>query len=333
MTDIAENERQLGDDEQEYQWAKHHAETKVFGRVKDLLFPFSSQLFAEIRNAFGVIDKSVYDDADAARAEVERDYATMRLATFALFVVFSFFSYGLTALHVGATSANPIVGAASVAADIIPIDHSSLLLTLGVIAAVAIVCGLIRSFVRSTLFREIDHRTETFAASVFIVYQNALNRVTEACSNAQEIGQKWPERAVRWVYIAIWHGERSEYLDRYSTATAWKIRTFISNVETASWLAKASLGAVTAYAILGSGLSLSSIAIVIAYLAIGVLVWFIEGRRSNDFWTDEFTEAIAKAVAANKIKTDHKATVAHLAGNLVKGVMANQRSTASKVED
>jgi len=308
---------------QEYDWAKAHAAEQSFGRVRSILFPFSQQLMAEIRRSFPV-DVEIYDAADATRSGVEREYLSLRLGTFALFVIFTLLTYGLALLQLQENPRDLIANVARALAGVMSPPEISLPITLAIIAAIGVVCAGLRTFWRWALFREIDHKADAFAHTVSRRYQEVLRRVVTACQNAEQRGgdRAWPERARRWVRIAVWNGKRGEYLDRYSTTVAWKIRIYLLTVEAIFWVLKGIVAFAFCAAVIGVGANslLATLLIAALYLAATGLVWFWLGRRKYDFWTDAFIESMGDY----KTQIDYIASVSKVTENLVHHVIANE---------
>ncbi|MGF1545103.1 MAG: hypothetical protein ACFB00_11475 [Parvularculaceae bacterium] len=148
---------------------------------------------------------------------------------------------------------------------------------------------------------------------------NSMDKAIEQSSQDQMYRSGWPERSADWIKIAQWHAKRFEYVDRYVTATAWRIEDRISMVEAVSLGVK--LGLVGYVAIAGLGAfgvdwlttgtengTVGSIAAISLFVLISIVGWGLllpvtwvassfhlgafQDHDSNNMWVATFLESV-----------------------------------------
>jgi hypothetical protein len=291
--------------------AREHFSVVCYGATAHYRRPFSSQLKDEIRSGFPV-DKAYYDKIDRTERSVVRTYALLRVATFILFVC-------MIALQV-AMAAGSAFGQSGLSAFV-----------LASIAAV-IFAGL-RILIRNAIINNVMEReAERLSHHIFSKIDHIAEDVTTACSKLRDRtgkGGSWPARANAWMIIALWDAKRGEYLDRYSTAAIWCVRTHTKNIEYAALGAKLAVTALAIFALfidtpLGDNRSMDAmtrLSLSLLFAVQTVFLWHRFGQKPANFWTNAFRKS---AGAIENEQDNYPAKMGAVVENLVDEVLSKE---------
>ncbi|MBR9825068.1 MAG: hypothetical protein GYB36_04595 [Alphaproteobacteria bacterium] len=198
-----------------------------FGTTDSFIRPFTRQLRTSTRQTFD-IDNDIYVEADKSLTRVTRYYLLMRALTFMVYILMALMAAAIFAAlvpnHLASVYLTPLVQAVSFIAG----ETVSLLETVLIFGVVLAVLTFARWGFRSLLKLLIRINGKEFSFKVSDRYDSILMRIVECCHNAMLQKENWPSRARNWTKVALWNSKRAEYLDRYSTTVAWKIRYLIT---------------------------------------------------------------------------------------------------------
>ena len=214
------------------------SETGEFGQFTT---PFSWQFKSSLRVYFPNDDVS-FDAIDFAERVTNTTAIKMRFYTYLFYFVFSlwYVCLSVSLIPLSGVSLDPliskVVGAvlgALASADeamggfgfrgdgrIAPFSYFPALVVVFFVAL------LIRSQIRDYFFNKIENNVSTMALRV----SSELSAIGQLVTNALEsVDQdrtpedEWPERAGKWTKVALWGEERYQNIDRYLSATSWRV--------------------------------------------------------------------------------------------------------------
>lgn len=279
------------------------------GGYGSFLSPFSHQFKVSIRGSYP-LEVAAFDETDKNQEQAIDSAMRMRSYTFFLFSIY-------TAL---------ILVLLSDSSAIMSRNHPLIVPASLVVASILLI---LRYLIRRDMLSSIGGDATRFSNYFF----KALTRIHDQAINAVHLSTEdlmmtpsWPERSAGWIKIALWHSKRYENLDRYVTATAWKIESRYLQIErgfrTLKLLVLALVLAATGEAVLNMlGRSnidpvaaANTIAATLLYAFIVVFFWGLRTKVSNAYWGQRFRESIvgfdeqkehihnqiAKVIAADK---------------------------------
>ncbi len=312
------------------------------GEFGEFTTPFSRQFKTSLRTYFPD-DKVSFDAIDTAESMTNKTAIKMRRNTYYFYLLFSLFyvflSVGLIPLSGGSdnllfSSAISVISTALATVENvfggIGFDEGGRLAPLGyflVLAVFFVPAFWARVQVRDFFFNKIENSVSTMALRV----SSELSAINQLVTNALEsVDQdrtpedEWPERAGKWTKVALWGEERYQNIDRYLTATSWRVEDrfhwftygfFLLNAITAALC----VGGVFAFApnLSGGGVAptpwASLVVGAVIYLILVIGVWTIGFDRGNNFWRNELLKRFSESERGrvhmfdrigNKMRTD-----------------------------
>lgn len=276
-----------------------HSRLGVYG---EFFAPFTHQFQVSIKATYP-LEAKAFAEIDKVQRKAIFDALQMRAATFCIFLLVSL------------TPFLPYWGL------------RQRWIALAVSLGVTVFLTLVRAFIRREYLRTIGGDATKFANYFFKeasrIHDRAINAV-HASTEDLMMTPSWPDRSAGWIKIALWHSKRYENLDRYVTASAWKIESRYRQIEqTFVWLKIAVAGLVTAALTIAVSQTpgdvidtpvAPSVAVALFYFLIAYFFWGLRGQISNAFWGQKFRESIigfdeqkehihnqiAKVIAADK---------------------------------
>lgn len=296
-------------------------ERSPLGGYGAFVAPFSKQFKDHLRDLYP-FDKETYDATDAAEEEAIRKAVHMRLVTLVLFVVWSavvvFASTGWFGL---ATK-----------------DGFNGWLALGGFALFTLAVVGLRRVIRDQYLHDIVKDATTFAlyflSSLSSLHDRATNAVRDSHQDSQ-LSQAWAERSAAWVKIALWHGRRYENLDRYATATAWRIESRWRIYERVFVALKATLAVGVVLASIWAALILKitdaqiaqTVGVLLIYGLTVMRFWGLLPQKNNALWAEKFRTGVVGFDA-------QKAHIHNLIAGVVKAdknfILGNQRTVGKE---
>ena len=161
---------------------------------------------------------------------------------------------------------------------------------------------LLRSLVRRDRLNAIGGNATQFANHFFKVISGIHDQAVRAVDLSHEdrmLMPDWPERSSGWIKIALWFGRRYEYLDRYVTATCWKIESDYRRMEEIFRGIKLTLVVIVLlFAVYMQFSDLPSLPLAFAVLssilfATSAYLLWIRSGKGNAFWSEAFRESIS----------------------------------------
>ena len=315
------------------------SETGEFGQFTT---PFSWQFKSSLRVYFPNDDVS-FDAIDFAERVTNTTAIKMRFYTYLFYFVFSlwYVCLSVSLIPLSGVSLDPLISkvVGAVLGALASVDEAMDgfgFLSDGRIApfsyfpalvVVFFIALLIRSQIRDYFFNKIENNVSTMALRV----SSELSAIGQLVTNALEsVDQdrtpedEWPERAGKWTKVALWGEERYQNIDRYLSATSWRVEDrfhwisiffFALNAIT-SFLCVAGVFAIAFVASQAGGgvmpwISLAAGAVIYFFLVI--FVWTIGLDRGNNFWRTELSKRFSEAERGrvhmfnrigNKMRTD-----------------------------
>ncbi len=244
--------------------------------------PFTAQFKQSLRETFPG-DKQTFDESDRNENKAIYDALRMRLFTFGLFALWSLFTVGLFQKWFSLGNA----------------DASGWQL-LGLYVVVSAVVWMLRFSVRYVFLSAIGGDATRFANYFFKqltnIHDRSINAV-RASNDDMMLSSAWPDRSAGWIKIALWHGKRYENLDRYVTATAWRVESRYRIIEgTFRWLKTLIVIGVLLVTLLidpthGPMADMPPEAIIV-YVVVTLMGWGLVARTSNAYWAEKFRPSI-----------------------------------------
>ena len=218
-----------------------YIEQSKFGDYGKFFRPFSRKFKSSLRTKFED-DIEIYDRVDANEHDSVGSAWFMRLTTFVLFAFNSAFFVVISCLVLGVSGSElgGRTGAVLLFVEqigFIPQSEPSFGLSsyLSLLIAVFLFSYLLRHLFREFFLSRIREGVASLAAFV-IGRLNGLNAaVTNALDNSDSDRQPradWPRKAADWIRVALWYEERYEEVDRYISATAWRVENTFRYIET-----------------------------------------------------------------------------------------------------
>lgn len=316
---------------EELRHALQHTRAISFAKTKRRLTPLSRQVFDEIRDLFP-IDKAAFDETDRLKEEIVKKTLLLRMFTMLTYIFF-LCCVGLLTWELLVSSNGPI---SIFGWQPSPAVQSFFVYPVTILLASLFTIG-VRLLIRDHVFMDIRRETGQFSHDLDKRWDCIDSRVTECCLAAQKRGQGWALRSKLFTIIATWNAKRAEYLDRYSTVSAWKIHDFVALIE----IVATSIKIVLALALFGyfatyfwkypeiQNLAVASglfaLFSVLAFTAWWGFLWF--GRVPNDKWTEVLRSDIAKTEESEK---HHFLKFGDLVENLARTVLEVQRTPELK---
>lgn len=320
----------------ELRHALKHTRTMHFGKTKKRLTPLSRQVKHEIRDLFP-IDYPAFNLADKTKGKIERRTVILRLSTIFVFLAYLALILGATQDFLGVSDKSNALkvfgyglpGLPSIFQGFFqtPLGYVIYIFVISVFAIAA------RRTIREFFFMAIHRFTGQFAHDLDSRWDCIDTRVTECCLAAQKRGANWTLRSNLYTIIAIWNAKRAEYLDRYSTVSAWKIHDFVMLVEYLAtgfkFLLALGVFGWVAYLVyqyheiqnLRTYISVAAIFVALAATAVGGFLLY--GRVRNDKWTEIIRSDIAKSEETDK---HHFLKLGELVENLSRTVLEVQHA-------
>lgn len=275
--------------------ANEHIRRSQFGVPQNSKYevPFSRQLRRSIREDFPV-DGELYAEADVRERQTLIIYFIMRIVTVTLFGITLF----LIALTYRAWFAGEWIFTAN------PTALGNFGPALALIGSVTMVSYVLRRIVRFFFFYFMRDRARSLSFKFAKRYSDILSRVTDNCYyGRRRLGEgDWTVRGRNHMKMALWNAKRAEYLDRYVTTIVWLIRVWVLFIE-AFFFTIMGLGAAGVIIWVwmdkpdSSMLAAQFILSLVLLAPLMIYLWVFAGRKSGNFWTEEFRGQIAEQSA------------------------------------
>lgn len=296
-------------------------ERSPLGGYGAFVAPFSKQFKDHLRDLFP-FDKEAFDETDANEREAIRKAVHMRLVTLALFAAWSAVVVIASTSYFGQAKKDGFGG----------------WLFLGGFALFTLAVVGLRRLIRDHYLHDILKDATTFALYFLSSLSNLHDRANNAIRDShqdRQLSQAWAERSAAWVKIALWHGRRYENLDRYVTATAWRIESRWRIYERFFGALKATLAVGVVLASLGLAFILKIGEPPIAPTAIALLIyvltvvpfWGLLPQTNNALWAETFRVGVVGFDA-------QKAHIHNLIAGVVRAdknfILGNQRTVGKE---
>lgn len=218
-----------------------YIEHSTFGDYGTFIRPFSRKFKQSLRTTFPE-DREIYDRVDENERNSLLDAFRLRFSTFLIYFTNSFLFAALTCLLlIGIDDPMPgvagtIIGWAQMLSARLGVQSD---ITAGeyfvFLVSTLFVAWFLRHLIRQFFISKIREGVASMAAFV-IGRLNGLNAaVTNALDKSDSDRQprsEWPRKAADWIRVALWYEERYEEVDRYISATAWRVENAFRRIET-----------------------------------------------------------------------------------------------------
>ena len=260
----------------------------LLGDYGSFIRPFSQQYKRQIRG-YSPEDAAIFQETDRQEDRALGLAWQLRRTTLLIFLSFSLFLFvPIAQARLNFVPHYPWAGLAS-------------FLSVAALATVA------RLLVRDKFLGMIGSSATMFG-NYFIkeltsIFDRADNAVSQSTKD-QMMTQGWPERSGGWIKIALFFEKRSENIDRYVTATAWRVESWYGIIEGLFIVLEYALVvSVTLLAILIIGLplfaggSFNSATIfavigVLLYPALSIAFWGMKPQKNNALWSIRFRNSV-----------------------------------------
>ncbi len=280
----------------------------AFGDFGAFKRPFSANFKSSVRETFED-DEDVFARVDASeRFSVWRGFRLRSItgATYAVKTALIWF-LGITLIVGDADKMGRMAGDMLEMANAPTSGSGAFLFGVGVIIA----AWVVRRLVRVLILGEI--RTNVANMASFVIAR--LSRINDTVTNALDCAETdrkpragWATRAGEWVSIALWNEERAREIDRFVTASAWRVENSFRYIERGfqsfNLIALAGVAGHLVFTAVahGGGGGLPLVGLIMIYV-VSCLVWTfssvaqrlqISEFQKNSFWGDIFGESFAQ---------------------------------------
>lgn len=216
-----------------------------FGATKNRFGLLSEQFFDEIRHQFPSAS-NIFDEADAGRKNLVARILVRRSLTFIVFALFIAIARGAAVSHLPVAKLPWIdfwavslfdnltyLASAQVAWLCRMLPVTPYVPTLTSLALLGVLAVFLRWVIRLRFRIVSDQEWKDLAYNLEHKYKDIQHDITRYCGdiNTREGTPDWPGRARILTILVMWNARLSEYSDRYTTITLWKIRQMFRDIE------------------------------------------------------------------------------------------------------